>query len=212
MEILLIEVHNQKHAKSLLQTHKFHDINIKTYPHPTLNSSKGVIRNKELSLCTTDEILNELKNQGVTNVKRISIKKNDEVIYTNTYILTFNSPQLPKTIDIGYVRTRVEQYIPNPLQCYKCQRFGHHKDQCRREQTCGNCSQINPNHLEESCPNKAFCSNCQENHHSHSKNCQIYKQEKEIITTKYQKNITFQEARKEVTSYQRDTYAMVAQK
>ena len=57
---------------------KFHNISIKTYPHKSLNISKGVVRNKELSLCPIEEIKTELKKEGGTEVKRISIKKRGE--------------------------------------------------------------------------------------------------------------------------------------
>ena len=59
----------RKHADFLLKMTKFHNINVKTYPHKSLNESK------ELSLCTLEEIKRELKKQGVTEMKRISIKK-----------------------------------------------------------------------------------------------------------------------------------------
>ena len=35
---------------------KFHIINVKTYPQKSLNISKWVVRGKELSLCTIEEI------------------------------------------------------------------------------------------------------------------------------------------------------------
>ena len=50
-----------KHANFLLNMKSFHNFRIKTYPHKTLNSSKGVIRNKELSQCSKEEILAKLK-------------------------------------------------------------------------------------------------------------------------------------------------------
>ena len=34
--------------------------------------------------------LGYLQNKGVSDVKRISIKRNDEIIDTNTYIFTFD--------------------------------------------------------------------------------------------------------------------------
>ena len=62
---------------------KFHNISVKTYPHKSLNVSSGVVRSKELSLCTIEEIKRDLKKQGVTEVKRVSIKKEGETIETN---------------------------------------------------------------------------------------------------------------------------------
>ena len=64
-------------------------------------------------------------------IRRIQIRrKTGETIDTNTYIMTFNTHKIPKEIKIGYQKINVEPYIPNPLRCYKCQRFGYHQDQC----------------------------------------------------------------------------------
>ena len=59
----------------MLKQKEIHNIDIKAYPHERLNTSKGVIRNGELSLCSITEIKNELKKQNVIDVKRITIKK-----------------------------------------------------------------------------------------------------------------------------------------
>ena len=72
---LLVEVDKRKNADFLLKMTKFHTINIKTYPHKSLNISKGVVRSKELSLCTIEEIKKEMKKQGVTEVMRVTINK-----------------------------------------------------------------------------------------------------------------------------------------
>ena len=72
-----------------------------------------------------------MKKQGVTEVKRVTIKKEGKLIETNTYIMTFDQPKIPKRIKVGYTMERVEQFIPNPLRCYNCQKYGHHEDNCR---------------------------------------------------------------------------------
>ena len=78
------------------------------------------------------EIKNELKKQNIIDVKRITIKKQNEII-TNTYILTFNNPKTPLEIKIGYTVVKVETYIPNP-RCHNCQKYGHLKEHCTRKQ------------------------------------------------------------------------------
>ena len=110
----------KKHAVFLLKMTRFHNTAIKTCPHKSLNVSKGIVRSKELSLCSLEEIKSELKNQGVIDVKRITIKKVGKIIETNTYAMTFNQPTIPEEIKVGYTMERVEQFIPNPLRCYKC--------------------------------------------------------------------------------------------
>ena len=82
----LVEVKKRKHTDFLLKMLKFHNIIVKTYPHKSLNISKGVVKSKELSLCTIKEIKRELKMQCVTEVKIVSIKKEGKTRETNTYI------------------------------------------------------------------------------------------------------------------------------
>ena len=123
----------------ILKQKYYYNLKIKVYPHNTLNSSKGVVRSPGLSLCTLDEIKNNLHRQGVTDAKQISIKRNNQIIPTNTYILNFNTPKPPTEIKIGYLITKVETYILNPLRCHNCQKFGHHKEKCTRPPICKNC-------------------------------------------------------------------------
>ena len=92
----------------------------RAYLHEKLNTSKKVIRSRELALATEDEIASALGKQGVTNIKRISIRKGEQPIQTNTYILTFNKPHTPNKVKIGYCLERVEQYIPAPVRGFKC--------------------------------------------------------------------------------------------
>ena len=74
----MIETENKKHTNFLLNMKTFYNLEIKTYSHKTLNSSKGVIRNKELFQCSREELIAELKNQGVTDIKRVTIKKENQ--------------------------------------------------------------------------------------------------------------------------------------
>ena len=57
-----MEVEIKKYAKNLLKMEKFHNLKCQAYPHAKLNTSKGVVRSKELSLATPEEI--EMKNTG----------------------------------------------------------------------------------------------------------------------------------------------------
>ena len=60
-QTLLVEVVKRKNANFLLKMTKFYTINVKIYPHKSLNISKGVVRCKELSLCPIEEIKKEMK-------------------------------------------------------------------------------------------------------------------------------------------------------
>ena len=129
---IIIQTTNQQQLEKILKWKQFGKLNIKTYPHPTLNFSKEVIKSPDLASCSLEEIRLHLKPRGVKDVRRISICKETRTIDTNTYILTFNKPTTPTSIRIGYINTKIETYIPNPLRCQKCQKYGHPKDKCTR--------------------------------------------------------------------------------
>ena len=62
-----------------------------------------------------EEIKNELKDQHVIDVKNITIYKNNQIIKTNTYIITFNQQKIPANLKISYEIIKVKQYVPNPI-------------------------------------------------------------------------------------------------
>lgn len=133
---ILVECCKKANAENLLHANMLAGVQIKTSPHPTLNYSKGIIRTRELDDVDEEEITNELKTQGVTNVKRIIIKREERMIKTNTYIITFNKPLLPERIQIGYLSVPVDLYIPNPLRCFNCQKYGHGFNSCKNKHIC----------------------------------------------------------------------------
>ncbi|GBN55059.1 hypothetical protein AVEN_204340-1 [Araneus ventricosus] len=162
-------------------------------PHSALNSSKGVITCGRLLNLSNEEITQELGSQGVKDVRRINIRRNGELLPTKHFILTFSTPRLPEYIKAGYVRCSVRPYIPNPLRCFKCQRFGHSKTNCRGTLTCARCAAAG--HESTDCNAVEKCVNCDGKHTSFSRSCPKWKVEKEIVATKF-KNISFPEARR----------------
>ena len=101
-------------------------------PHRTFNNCRGVIRCRSLVDCDKEEILDELQSQGVIDIYNILTKDDSGGRRnTNTFIITFKAASVPKHIKIGYLRVPVEKYIPNPLRCFNCQKFGHSKNACK---------------------------------------------------------------------------------
>ncbi|GBO19637.1 hypothetical protein AVEN_101385-1 [Araneus ventricosus] len=139
---LLVEVHSRKQSQQIVKLKTFSNIPITVSPHASLNSSKGVITCGELLNVPTEEILKELQGQGVSHVRRISIRRDGQLLNTKHLILTFDSAKLPENIKAGYMRLSVRTYIPNPLRCFKCQRFGHSKTSCRGTLTCARCAEV----------------------------------------------------------------------
>ena len=162
------------------------------YIRVSLNTSKGVVRNWELA--RTDPVKIKENVPSILDVHRIIIKRNNMEVKTNTLILTFNSPKIPDSLKICYLNIPVTQYVPNPLRCYKCQRFGHVTSKCKHNETCAKCSETG--HKDESCTKAFKCINCGESHAAYSKKCAIFKREFDIQSIRVSRNISFFEARK----------------
>ncbi|XP_055528048.1 uncharacterized protein LOC129720586 [Wyeomyia smithii] len=142
---------------------------------------------------TDQEIVEEMKDIHVIDVKRIKRRKGDQYEDSGAFILTFNLGTLPGSIDAGFHRCKVRQYVPPPLRCMNCLKFGHKKDQCKGNQVCANCASLY--HGKTECQQKTTCVVCLEDHHALSKNCPVYIDELEIQRLRVIEKITYREAR-----------------
>ena len=122
---LLIQCAKQSHEKSLLQMKTFCGLKCSVTPHSSSNTSKGIICCPALNRVTSDDIKEGMFEQGVTDVRRITVRRDGVMKLTNTYVLTFNSPNLHTVVKIGFMQVKVDVYIPNQFGCYSCQVFGH---------------------------------------------------------------------------------------
>ena len=197
---LLIEVERATQSENLLGLKTFFQIPCVSKPHATLNSSRGIIRCPDLKGVSTEEIQGELKSQLVSEVRRISVKRNGATIETNTLVLTFATPFLPKSIKVGYLHVKVDIYVPNPLQCYNCYVFGHNEKRCSSPQCCRNCGDDidAPGHppTSDQCKKPSRCRNCRGDHMATSRQCDKWKIEREVLNMKYTQSLSFPDARR----------------
>ncbi|GFW52386.1 putative RNA-directed DNA polymerase from transposon BS [Trichonephila clavipes] len=205
---LLIETNSAIQTKSFLLAKTFLNSPLIVTPHKSLNSCRGAISEPDLLTTSESEILEGFSDQGVIQVRRITIKKNTTVFPTKHLILTFNSPNLPTSIKAGYLNCKIRPYIPNPLRCFKCQRFGHSQTSCRGQLTCSRCASVG--HASTDCILEPKCFNCSQPHTADSKLCPKWKTEKQIQEIKTNKNITYVEARKLIVPQTSHTYAQAA--
>lgn len=190
---ILIQTFSKSQACKLTQLKEIDIYKIKITEHPRLNSSRGVVKCDDFLNIPREDLLFELKDQNVIDIKAIQKRNGSSREDTGTYILTFNFPQIPEFIDAGFLRIKVRTFIPNPARCFKCQHFGHITLNCNGVQICANCSQ--PTHLSDKCLNKSECSNCQGDHPSWSRKCPIFIQESEIQKIKITNNTSMRIAR-----------------
>ena len=197
---LLIEVSRKQQTENLLRCESFYDVDVKCTLHKTLNSCKGIIRCPDLSGVPETEIAVELQDQKVSHVKRVMVTRDGKRVSTNTFIVTFCTPILPSSLKIGYMSVRVDVFIPNPLQCYNCFRFGHHERSCTSKSICKRCGTLHDDM--ENCTKDPNCSNCKEAHSATSRTCSKWLTEREVLRVKYTQSLSFPEARKIVTNQQ----------
>ena len=189
---LLVECVSRVASKKLLDCTEVLGVRVRVSGHPFLNTSKGVIRCSDLYGLSEVEIRDGLKDQGVVEVHRVLIKREGESIPTNTCFLTFASPSLPSHILVGYVRVKVSLFVPSPLRCFKCQKFGHTSRACKGAAVCRDCAKSSH---DGECSSVLKCVNCGGNHASSSKDCPSYKTEYMIQKVKAEKRCSFREAR-----------------
>ncbi|GFV17746.1 RNA-directed DNA polymerase from mobile element jockey [Trichonephila clavipes] len=96
----------------------------------------------------------------------------------------------------GYLNCKIRPYIPNPLHCFRCQRFGHSQTSCRGQLTCSRCASAGPK-----------CINCSQSHPSNSQLCSKWKLEKQIQEIRTNNNISYIEAKTLLPPQLPQTYA-----
>ena len=199
---LLIEVYRRPQAENLLGTISFGGIGVSVKPHSSLNCSKGVIRCPALRNDTDADILAYFQEEmvPVSEVRRISTRKQGKLIPTHTFIITFTTPILPPTVIIGYQRYSVTVYIPNPLRCRNCQRYGHHERGCRRNAVCQFCCREGHTERDDCDIAGLRCANCEGEHAASSRDCPAWAREREVLRVKYTRGVSFPEARRLVES------------
>ena len=155
-------------------------------------SNRGIIFEVEEEI-TDDEIQSTL---GI-KAERVIKKKSGQTIRTNRVILHFND-EIPKFVHLGWKRYRVSTYVPEPVRCYNCQKFGHKAINCRSKTKCPICS---GNHLYNECvamenkeERRTVCPNCRGEHPAYHKDCIIYQEARSIKTIQVSKQISYAEA------------------
>lgn len=141
-------------------------------------NTEGIITNVTTELKDTD-INDGLAIEGYTGAKVRRFKKGT-VSLTTVKISFETSEDLQKAtkngICIGHIYFPVEifRYTKRPMQCFKCNKYGHPMKWCRSSRNCGFCSE--ESHDDIACPHKGDstkykCSNCGGDHSARSNRC-----------------------------------------
>lgn len=146
-----------------------------------------------------DEIKDNIEGGKVVDAKRLKITRNGERCDSFSVMLKFEEQILPKKVYIGFMSYDVRPYIPPPLRCFKCQRYGHVAAICKGKQKCGRCA---GDHEYGKCEvgAKLKCCNCGGEHSSAYRGCEASKRAVEVNKVKQFQGITYADAAKKVLS------------
>ncbi|MPC49632.1 hypothetical protein E2C01_043440 [Portunus trituberculatus] len=115
----------------------------------------------------------------VVSARRCTVKSGGRRLPTRSVEILLQVDRLPDSLDLGWLgQFHVPEYVQEPTQCYRCQRYGHIARRCRqRGEQCGVCSQLHPTSQciealkgEGPRPEPKYA-NCGMNHHAWFKRC-----------------------------------------
>ncbi len=107
------------------------------------------------------------------------------------------SIKLPSKVFLDFMSFLVRLYVPPPLRCYKCQKFGHVAALCRGKQRCTRCG---GKHEYGKCGqevNPKYC-NCGGDHSAGYGGCKVRKHAAQVQNVRIQNGLTYSEALKKV--------------
>ena len=188
-KIFTIKTTNKEQSKAYLNLTELNGHRVKVYPHAKLNSIQGtVVLPQDLETSINDKTLLESLQFRYSNVQNLESYKVRNKRFPDRQMqiakISFSGDILPNKILIMGQNREVRPYIPKPLQCSKCSKFGHSELKCRNEAVCAYCSSDqHPTKWQCGTP---LCINCKQNHHARSKTCQyyIYNTELKLLMTR----------------------------
>ena len=209
----LIETKSDQQSQHFLNMERLGECHIRVKPHFGLNRIKGVIQSDSLKYdVSREQLIDELKDIGVVDCYFHQKRQPDGSMENNGRVtLTFKGQHCPTKVTIcEWLHCKVFEYIPNPMRCFQCQKFGHVSKNCKGKKRCGNCG----GEYHENCGEPSQCLNCGGDHAAYDRSCPQWKQEKEIQKIKVKQNISYNEAKNRITSNrvsQEKPYAVIAQ-
>ena len=174
------------------------------------NSVKGIVRDKEGSLKNmgNDEIMKAIDpSHNVVEIKRLG--------RSNTISINFMGQERPNKIKLwGMLMLDVEEHIPPPAKCFKCQQFTRHTGaNCTNDYVCFKCGipyKGRDDHDPKVCNKEAKCIHCGGRHWSGAMSCPETKKEVKWDKLVKETGKSRAEVKSRYPTGDRDTYCSAA--
>lgn len=188
---MLVEVQIQNRSENLLKQDTLAQLKVTVTSHHSLIQPKAESLNESYFMrgkTFFSKSVTSVTDQGVTAVRRITMRRAGEQIQTKHVAFTLNCPALPESVHAAFIACPVRPYMPNSRRCFKLQKYGHGTQSCH-----GHCS--NTDHTSDGCSNQRVkCPNFSRPHPAFSRACPSFKKEKEIIQLNVTENLVFPQA------------------
>lgn len=140
-----------------------------------------------------EEVRKNIKGGKVIGIKRLQAKREGVRVDSLSVLLDFQEKVLPENVKVGFLSYKVRAYVPPPLRCYKCQRYGHIAAGCKGKQACGKCG---GEHEYGKCIEGTAlkCVNCGGAHSVTYGGCEVRKKAEEVQKMRVSRDISYAEA------------------
>ena len=212
-KLVEINVRSKRASETLLST-KILDCTEFTVPvnivkHRTKNTCKGVIHCGSIGKTSKTSLLEQMAEDHVVEIFRLSKTENGITSLTNSYILTFDSETPPRELDMGFGQlVPVYKHYPNPRLCRNCQGYGHGANNCKNKQRCAKCG-LEGHSFGDCDKDTPCCHYCKENHPTSAKACPRYKLEKRVLKQMTDDRSSALDARKKVYRDSQDLVSLI---
>ena len=196
---IILELTNTDDVNTVVKEWKPHFFGNPDHPNEKTSASKmsskphkprdGIIYVE--TTITEYDLVKTLEESGFRGASCSRFKKGNTLL--TTVKVTFKSADdleiaLKDGIFHGYRFLPVVEYRRRPMQCYKCNKFGHPMKWCRSSRSCGSCASEDKSHGPDTAcpvkntPNKHTCSNCKGNHGARATICPTYKERLSLMS------------------------------
>jgi len=196
---LMITCSDAKQRNDMIKMTNLGGREIKCFVWGQKKTVQGVITGISTEL-TTEEILENVSGAKVVKARRLLYLKNGTKQESLSILLQFQEEMLPTRVKVGFMSFQVRPYVPPPLRCFKCQRFGHVAAICRGKQRCGKCGGEDHEYGKCNEGTKNKCCNCGGEHSAVYKGCEAHKRAADVQRIRVEGKMTYAEAIKVVNT------------
>ena len=198
----LVETTTKNQSQSILDIKEIEGIKVDVSRHDSLNYIQGtvVLPNIQEEEIPSNRVLLEslkLRYNNIHDIETYEItSRKDQNNKLKIMKIKFIGQSIPLKIKILGQNREVRPFVPKPLQCNKCFRYGHTYKRCTNKEVCAVCG--SQHHITDWKCSHVKCVNCGLQHHAKSKTCEFYIYNTEIKILMSRTGMSAREAKLEL--------------